>query len=136
MGPLPAKVSALDENFIVVRREANLALSNDLEGFHFYGADLCIVADFLGRTAYVVDFHLRHKSGGKPDAAFYRMRKQVARKYRRAMRPRWVITTVTNLVISGSSALTELFISPAGRIPRFFIAPFTRRRPAGKRDGR
>jgi len=26
---------ALDENFIVVRRQANLSLSHDLSGFHF-----------------------------------------------------------------------------------------------------
>ncbi len=70
-GKLPARVRSLDENFIVVRRSANLALSRDLSGFHFYGTDLCMIGDLLGYTAYVVDFHLLHKGGGICDAVFY-----------------------------------------------------------------
>ncbi len=59
---LPIRVGSLDENFIVVKRQANLALSHDMSGFHLYGTDLCIIADILGRTSYVVDFHLCHKA--------------------------------------------------------------------------
>jgi hypothetical protein len=117
-GPFPVPTSALDENFLVVRREANLALSRDLHGFHFYGADLCIVADFLGWSAWVVDFHLYHKSGGPVDSAFFQMRQAVARKYRRAMRPRWIVTTVTDFFVSGSKAASRLLTSPAARVPR------------------
>ena len=57
---LPIRVSGLDENFLIVRRDANLAVSRDLRGFHLYGAELCIVAHFQGFTSYVVDFHLHH----------------------------------------------------------------------------
>ncbi|MBV8686780.1 MAG: acyl esterase [Alphaproteobacteria bacterium] len=117
-GPFPARATALDENFIVVRRDANLALSHDLAGFHFYGADLCIVADFLGRSAWVIDFHLLHKSPGLVDPGFYRMRREVARKYRRALRPRWIVTTVTDFFLSGSRLASRLLTSPAARIPR------------------
>ena len=95
-GSFPTRVMALDENFIVVRRDANLALSHDLEGFHLYGADLCIIADILGRSAYVVDFHLHHKSGGVPNSGFYQMRLAMMRKYARALRPRWIRTTCTH----------------------------------------
>ena len=56
-GELPAKVHTLDENFIVVRRAANLSLSHDLDGFHLYGTDLCLIADVLGGNRYVIDFH-------------------------------------------------------------------------------
>ncbi len=107
-GPFPARVTALDENFIVVRREANLALSHELSGFHFYGADLCIVADFLGRSAWAIDFHLRHKSGGVKDASFHRLREDIARKYQRACRSRWIVTTCTCFFLSGSPILSRL----------------------------
>ncbi len=56
---LPRRVSGLDANFLVIRRDANLAASPDLRGFHLCGNDICAVARFLGYTAYVVDFHLR-----------------------------------------------------------------------------
>ena len=62
--PLPQRVSGLDENFLVVRRDANLAVSADLKVFHLHGTDICTVARLLGYTAYVVDFRLRHLSGG------------------------------------------------------------------------
>jgi hypothetical protein len=107
-GELPARVHSLDENFIVVRRAANLALSSDLAGFHFYGADLCLVGDLLGRSAYVVDFHLRHKGKGTCDAVFYAAHAAIAAKYRRALRPRYIETTCATLFISGSRALQFL----------------------------
>jgi hypothetical protein len=98
-GSFPALANALDENFIVIRRDANLALSHDLVGFHLYGADLCIVAEILGRSAWVINFHLLHKSGGRADASFYAARRALENKYRRALRSRRVNTTVTNLYL-------------------------------------
>lgn len=117
-GPFPIPASALDENFMIVRGEANLAMSRDLEGFHFYGADLCIVADFLGWSSWVIDFHLFHKSFGPVDERFFRLRQAAARKYRRAMRPRWIVTTVTDFFVSGSRAASRVLTSPAARLPR------------------
>lgn len=87
-GPYPVRVLSLDENFIVIRRSANLALSADLSGFHWYGSDLCIIADVLGYNAYVIDFHLRHRSPGRTDETFYAARDAINAKYRRAFRPR------------------------------------------------
>lgn len=89
-GPFPSRVVSLDENFIVARRVANLAVSSDLTGFHHYGPDLCIVADILGWNCYVIDFLLRHNSGGTLDAGYQRSRHAITEKYRRALRPRWV----------------------------------------------
>jgi len=108
VGELPARVRSLDENFIVVRRSANLALSRDLSGFHFYGTDLCMIGDLLGYTAYVVDFHLLHKGGGICDAVFYQAYDDIAGKYRRAFRPRYVQTTCATLFVSGSRVLQFL----------------------------
>ncbi|MET1112723.1 MAG: hypothetical protein ABWX67_14480 [Allosphingosinicella sp.] len=117
-GTFPARALALDENFIVARRDANLALSHDLGGFHLYGTDLCIVADMLGRTAYVIDFHLRHKSAGKTDAGFYAARRAAIAKYRRAFRSRWIRTTCTSFLVSGTPLLGRALSTRLGRLFR------------------
>lgn len=117
-GPFPVRVTGLDENFIVVRREVNLAVSHNLSGFNLYGSELCIVAEFLGRSAWVIDFHLRHNgkfdmSSGKTAETLYKQRKEIARKYQRVLRSRWVVSTVTCFFLSGSSNLSRLFNSRA-----------------------
>lgn len=114
-GRFPVRAAALDENFILARRDANLALSHDLAGFHLYGADLCIVADVLGRSAYVIDFHLRHKSAGKTDAGFYAARRAAIAKYRRAFRTRWIRTTCTTFLVSGLPLLGRALSTKLGR---------------------
>lgn len=88
-GPFPAKVVSLDENFILVRRDANLALSRDVGGFHWYGSDICILANLLGWNTYVIDFHLKHNSRGNKDESFYETRNILIRKLNHAFRPRW-----------------------------------------------
>jgi hypothetical protein len=103
-GPFPVEVVSLDENFIVIRAAANLAVSHDMQGFHFYGADLCLIADILGCSAHVVDFHLLHHSGGTIDGAFLAARTRMGQKYRRAFRSRWVfVVTLRPFFVSGSS---------------------------------
>ena len=89
-GPFPAQMSTLDENFLVVRREANLAVSRDLSGFHHYGTDLCLIAEVLGWTSYVIAFFLRHNSSGTVDRSFMVSRQMIARKYSLAFHSRWV----------------------------------------------
>ena len=108
LGPLPAKVCALDEDFIVVRRDANLALSSDIEGFHLYCTDLCINAKALGYEAFVIDFHLRHKSPGGMSEAFKEVQRQLVSKYNKAWRPRWISTNCTIFFVSGWAWLTKL----------------------------
>lgn len=99
---LPIRVQTLDENFIIVKSSANLALSVDLEGFHFYGADICLIADVLGYNCYVIDFKLLHKSEGNDDKKFYLLKRKLIRKYAKAFRSRFIGTTVTRFYISGS----------------------------------
>jgi hypothetical protein len=101
-GSFPARVSALDENFIIVRKDANLAVSHDLYGFHLYGADLCIHAELLGCTCYVIDFHLRHTGRGTMDPSFFTIRRAMIRKYASAFRSHMVASTTTTIPLSGS----------------------------------
>jgi hypothetical protein len=96
-GSLPAKVVSLDENFIVARRDARLAFSNDLCGFHFYGTDICLNADVRGYTAYVINFHLKHLSGGKLNDEFYKAKEVFKDKWTKALRRRSIKTTCTEL---------------------------------------
>ena len=47
------------------------------------------MADLLGWTAYVIDFHIRHRSTGKIDTGFIAQGAAFRRKYARAFRDRW-----------------------------------------------
>lgn len=107
-GTLPAKVKSLDENFLIVKNDANLALSHDLCGFHMYGSDLCTQASFLGYNAYVIDFHIYHKSRGNCDAAFYRAKQAFIEKYARLMHSLFIRTTCTIMIITPSRFLNRL----------------------------
>ena len=100
--PWPALT--LDENFIVVKRQANLGASRDLRGFHFYGTDLCVIGRVMGWSAWVVDFHLFHKSAGNFTDAFYANRDEIEEKYRKALAGRYVQTTCTTLALGGSAS--------------------------------
>lgn len=98
LGPFPVQVESLDENFLVVRREAGLRPSAELNGFHLYGTDLCLQARRAGRTAWVVDFHLRHLSPGTVDAGFETSQARFERHWGELLRQRLVIhTTCTRL---------------------------------------
>lgn len=108
---LPLKAHSVDENFILVKNEANLSLSNDLEGFHLYGTDICLIAETLGFNTYIIDFNLTHKSDGNVDHSFYKLRTELMKKYRRAFRGRFMSTTITRMYLSGNSLGFYLFNS-------------------------
>ncbi len=110
-GPLPARVYDLDENFIMIKNSAQLSISNNIGGFHFYATDLCIIADILGFSSYVIDFHLYHKSGGNCNASFFESKKRLIKKYTYAFRPRYMRTTCTKFFISGYSFLNKIMMN-------------------------
>ena len=103
VGQLPAKVMSLDENLLIVKRSSRLSFSRDLSGFHFYGADLCLIADVLGHSAYVIDFHLEHLSGGVKGASFAVMEDAFRDKWSHALRPRFLQTTCSLINLAGDS---------------------------------
>lgn len=98
---LPIQTVSLDENWMVVKKEANLALSSDLHGFHLYGTDICLMADVLGYRSYVIEFNLLHKSDGNADESFYKLKRELIQKYKRAFRTRFILTTITRFALSG-----------------------------------
>jgi len=103
VGNFPAMVQSLDENFILIRKEANLGTSKDLHGFHLYGLDLCLLAMIRGYSAYVVDFHLRHLSPGKFDEDYHACKNIVIEKYQKVLRGKFYQTTGTFLYLSGNA---------------------------------
>jgi hypothetical protein len=113
-GRFPVRAESLDENFILVKKEANLCLSRDLHGFHFYGTDLCQIARILGWNAWVIDFNLYHKSGGTFDEAYYESSRHIAKKYQRALQASPVQTMAMKLYFS-SSAFGNWLWTPSRR---------------------
>ncbi|HMN37096.1 MAG TPA: hypothetical protein PKD49_05210 [Hyphomicrobium sp.] len=121
VGELPAKVTTLDENFLVVRRDARIGFSNDLSGFHFYGADICLHARQMGYSAYVIDFHLEHLSAGKKGVDFGVMEQAFQAKWGRALSARWLQTTCALMRLSGApggNLISRIASKPVSRIVR------------------
>ncbi|MCK5941262.1 MAG: glycosyltransferase [Planctomycetes bacterium] len=69
---LPARVLALDEVLIAVRKASGLRFDPEVPGFHCYGADLCFEADRRGLTTMAIDAPLVHLSTGKLDENYER----------------------------------------------------------------
>ena len=127
-GELPQRVMSLDENFIVLKRSARVGCSVDLEGFHFYGPDLCLNADIAGHSAWVIDFHLLHLSGGTKSADFFAAEEAFRAKWSHALRPRWMQTTCALVRLSASVIDRE-----AGRLAARPYAGLLRRVPVRSR---
>jgi hypothetical protein len=96
-------VHTLDENLLIVKAEARLSLSYDLEGFHLYGLDLCDVARRLGRTCYVAPMRWYHGSHGTLNTAFYQKVSEFESKMRNYRWPKIWATNCTYLTVSRST---------------------------------
>lgn len=107
-GQLPSSVQSLDENFLLIKASANLAVAGDLSGFHFYGTDLCLVAECLGYTAYAIDFHLVHNGQGIMDESFLRLSKDLLVKYTNFFRGRYVRSTMTSFYVSSNYFINQI----------------------------
>jgi hypothetical protein len=124
-GPFPRKCHSLDENFIVVRADANLALSSDLTGFHLYATELCLVAAGLGYHSYVVDFFLHHAGDAIMDRTYGLIRSAMIRKYSHMSGMRLVRTPCSDLVFTPWAPLTWLANTrPGWRISRLVSRVF------------
>ena len=105
---LPEKTKSLDENFLVIKKAANLSLSRNIGGFHFYGTDLCVIARILGWNAYVVDFHVRHKGKGNIDSEFYKAKNRFIDKYSKVVKYFSIRTTCDMMVVTGFKFINKI----------------------------
>jgi hypothetical protein len=112
LGPFPHPVTSLDENFMLLKKEAGLLFSPDLSGFHLYGTDICLAAQQKGYSCYVIDFHLLHKSTGNLNESFFAARQAFIRKYSASLSPRYIRTPCTIMFISGSPLLNAWMNKP------------------------
>lgn len=108
---VPLKVRSLDENFILVKKSANLALSRNLNGFHLYGTDICLIAEILGYNSYVIGFNLLHKSNGTIDKSFFDSKKNLLKKYNNALRTRFMSSTISRFCLTGNPFFQVLYNS-------------------------
>ena len=101
IGTFPLRVMSVDENFMVVKRDARIGFSRDLDGFHLYGADICLNADIMGYSAYVIDFHLHHMGASIMGPAFAASEAAFRTKWQHALRDRPLQTPCAYMVLSG-----------------------------------
>ena len=108
---LPARVSSLDENFLIINTKSSITISSDISGFHLYGTDLCIIADFLGYSCYVIPFMVRHLSLGNLKELSKNADKFIDH-YGRKIRSRYMETTCTKFYLSNSVFKNKIYNFP------------------------
>ena len=91
------RVTNLDENVLLVRNGTGITVSGDLRGYHLYGADLCLVADRLGFSSYVLDYRWHHESYGTIGDDFFFSKKKLVSKLERHYAVTSAPTTCTHL---------------------------------------
>jgi hypothetical protein len=99
-GKFPVKIETADENFILIKSECNISASKNLNGFHFYGPDLCLISSILGYSNYAIEYNVLHKSRGKHDESFWGSKTNFKTKYAKFLKNRWVQTSTTPVFIS------------------------------------
>ena len=107
---LPAKVTSLDENMLIIKSNAGLSISADIGDFHFYGTDICQVADFLGYRSYVIAFMVQHLSSGNLDK-MYAQQPAFIEQYGRKLRHRFIQTSCTKFYLSHSKNKNRFYNS-------------------------
>jgi hypothetical protein len=96
------RVDSLDENVLIVRNGTGITVSSSLSGFHFYGADICLIADRLGYASYVTKFLWQHDSKGTLNDNFFELKHAFETQLHRHCAKNSLPTTCTVLCWSGS----------------------------------
>lgn len=120
-GDFPQQVHSLDENFLVIKRYANISCSTELKGFHYYATDLCLNAILKGYSCYVIDFHLTHLSIGNINQAFWDVHAIFFRKWSREFNFCYV-KTVLDVTMCLSKYKILQFIGSRNRVMQWFLS--------------
>lgn len=110
-GNFPARVTSLDENLLIVKSEANIFVSSDIKDFHFYGTDICIVAEILGYSSYVIKFMVDHLSSGNLNK-MKEQQPQFIKKYGYKLKNRFIQTSCTKFYLSNSETKNKIYNLP------------------------
>lgn len=63
-GELPVAVRTLDELLLIVRKSSGVRFDGRLQGYHFYGTDLCLEAERQQKTCYALSVFCVHNTNG------------------------------------------------------------------------
>jgi hypothetical protein len=99
---------SLDECFLVIRKNSGVTVSEDLSGFHFYGADLCINSERAGFTNYVIEYPIAHYSEGTLDGSFFKAR-DAFEEHLKVIDYRGFIQTTCTFLYGGQSSIKRGF---------------------------
>jgi hypothetical protein len=93
----PVKCISLDEVVLVLRRASGLVFDEQLQGFHFYGTDICLEAQRHGLGAYIISAFCIHNAAGARflPPAFWLGYFYLRRKWRKRLPIRTPCTTIT-----------------------------------------
>ena len=96
--PLPAEVQSLDEHCLIIQRDSGLRFDEALDGFHMYGADICIQALAKGLSNFAIDAPVHHLSSGKVDSNFTEAADRLYQKWKGKNPPLAVIQTTCKML--------------------------------------
>lgn len=94
-GSFPCRAESVDEFFLIMNRRNFVPGSLDLEGFHFFGTDICLQAELAGGASFIIDYLVHHHGEGTRGFSFRRQKRAIAEKYRKLFPGRKVRTTTT-----------------------------------------
>jgi len=99
-GILPNKVFSLDENILIINNNfKNDVCSTNLNGFHFYGTDICLNALKNNKNCFVIDFYLSHNGDGKMGSDFYEIKRNFIENWRHNFNFKILQTTTHSILI-------------------------------------
>jgi len=79
---LPHEVDTLDELLLIVK-DKKLKFDENIPSTHFYGADICLQAQEMGKKNYAINAYCEHNSSlGEKPAGFYAARDYIMIKYK------------------------------------------------------
>ena len=105
-GTLPCEVQTLDEVCLIIRNNSGLVFDEDLGGYHFYGADICLQAKQKNMKCYAIDAPVMHLSGGTLNTSFWEMADKLKEKWSKVNNTPMTIETTCGVFRLSDSLLS------------------------------